>query len=63
MEDLELVVVDLEEVEEVLMKIRLLMNDLEDMICKTESETKDLLLYIYSEIEDIYNAMRWWGKY
>jgi hypothetical protein len=60
MEDLELLIVDLEEVREVLMKIRLLMDDLEDMICKTEPETKDLLLYIYSEIEDIYNVMRGW---
>lgn len=62
MEDIELLVVDLEEVREVLMKIRLLMDDLEAMICETEPETRDLLLYIYSEIEDIYNVMRWWGE-
>ena len=44
--------------EKVLKRISLLMDDIEDMICSTESEVKNDLLYIYSEIEDIYNMLR-----
>jgi hypothetical protein len=54
--------VGLVEMERVLKKIRLLMDDLENMICQAEPETKESLLYIYSEVEDIYNILRRWDK-
>jgi hypothetical protein len=46
------------DVEKVLKKISILMDDIEDMICSAEPEVKNNLLYIYSEIEDIYNMLR-----
>jgi hypothetical protein len=50
------------EVEKVLKRISLLLDDLENMICQAEPEIKESLLYIYSEVEDIYNTLRRWGK-
>jgi hypothetical protein len=46
------------DVEKVLKRISMLMDDLEDMIHSAEPEVKNDLLYIYSEIEDIHNMLR-----
>jgi ElaB/YqjD/DUF883 family membrane-anchored ribosome-binding protein len=46
------------DVEKVLKKISMLMDDIEDMIHSAAPEAKNDLLYIYSEIEDIYNMLR-----
>jgi len=48
------------EVEKVLKRIGLLLDYIEDMIC-TSGPTSDLL-YIYSEVEDIYNTLKRWDK-
>jgi ElaB/YqjD/DUF883 family membrane-anchored ribosome-binding protein len=46
------------DVEKVLKRISILMDDIEDMIHSAAPEAKNDLLYIYSEIEDIYNMLR-----
>ena len=46
------------DIENVLKRINMLMCDIEDMIQSAEHETKNNLLYIYSEIEDIYNTLK-----
>jgi hypothetical protein len=48
------------ELEKVLKRISLLLDDIENMIC-TSGPTSDLL-HIYSEVEDIYNTLRRWDK-
>jgi hypothetical protein len=50
------------ELEKVLKRLQLLLDDIEDMIHSAELETRDSLLYIYSEVEDIYNTLRRWGR-
>lgn len=45
-------------IEKLLKKMSMLLDDIEDMICSAEPEVKNDLLYIYSEIEDMYNMLR-----
>jgi hypothetical protein len=46
------------EIERILKKISMLMDDIEEMIYSAEPETVNDLLYIYNEIEEIYNMLR-----
>jgi hypothetical protein len=46
------------EIERILKKISMLMDDIEEMICSAEPEIVNDLLYIYNEIEEIYNMLR-----
>jgi DNA repair exonuclease SbcCD ATPase subunit len=47
-----------DDIKNVLERINMLMRAIENMIQSAEPETKNNLLYIYNEIEDIYNTLR-----